>query len=100
MADRGFTIEENLKEFNITLNIPAFLEGRDQLSVEEVVECQSIAAVRIHVERFITRVKKFRIIKQEILLTLHGSVNQIWTAACLLCNFMDPLTAGVEKKSK
>ena len=100
MADRGFTIEENLKELNVTLNIPAFLEGRDQLSVEEVVESQSIAAVRIHVERFITRVKKFRIIKQEIPLTLHGSVNQIWTVACLLCNFLDPLIADVEKKSK
>ena len=36
MADRGFTIEENLKELNVNLNIPAFLEGRDQLSVEEV----------------------------------------------------------------
>ena len=100
MADRGFTIEKNLKELNVTLNIPAFLEGRDHLSAEEVVESQSIAAVRIHVERFITGVKKFRVIKQEIPLTLHGSVNQIWTVACLLCNFMDPLIAGVEKKSK
>ena len=100
MADRGFTIEENLKELNVTLNIPAFLEGRDQLSVEEVVESQSIAAVRIHVEWFITRVKKFTIIKQEVPLTLHGSVNQIWTVTCLLCNFMDQRMAGVEKKSK
>ena len=79
------TIEEDLSRLNVTLNIPAVLEGKDQLSVEEVIESQSIAAVRIHVERFVTGVKKFRIFKQEIPLTLHGSVNQIWSVACVLC---------------
>ena len=43
MADRGFTIEENLKDLGVTLNIPAFLDGRDQLERDEVVESQSIA---------------------------------------------------------
>ena len=61
MADRGFTIEENLKDLGVTLNIPAFLDGRDQLETDEVIESQSIASVRIHVERFITRQKKFKL---------------------------------------
>ena len=91
MADRGFTIEENLKDLGVTLNMPAFLDGRDQLETDEVIECQSIASVRIHVERFITRAKKFKLLKSEIPLTMHGSINQVWTVACLLCNFMDPL---------
>ena len=26
MADKGFTIEDNLKKLNLTLNIPAFME--------------------------------------------------------------------------
>ena len=91
MADRGFTIEDDLKPLSVHLNIPSFLGGRDQLSAAEVKESQTIASVRIHVERAIQRVKKFRIIRNEIPLTLHGSVNQIWTVCCLLCNFLPPL---------
>lgn len=91
MADRGFTISELLKPMGVTLNIPAFLKGRDQLGHEEIMESQTIAAVRIHVERAIERIKRFRQIRNEVPLTLHGSINQIWTVCCLLCNFMPPL---------
>ena len=73
------------------LNIPAFLDGREQLDKDEVVMSQKIASVRIHVERAITRIKKFKILKNEIPLNLNGTINQLWTVACLLCNFMDPL---------
>ena len=38
MADRGFTISEELKPLKVHLNIPAFLEGRDQLTAAEVKE--------------------------------------------------------------
>ena len=91
MADRGFTIEDDLKPLKVGLNIPAFLGGREQLTEDEVKESQGIAAVRIHVERAIQRIKKFRQIRNEIPLTLHGSINQIWTVACLLCNILPPL---------
>ena len=57
MADRGFTIQNLLKPLGVSLNIPAFLQGREQLTMEEVTESQTIAAVRIHVERAIQRVK-------------------------------------------
>lgn len=50
MADRGFTIEDDLKTLNVRLNIPSFLGGRDQLTAAEVKESQTIASVRIHVE--------------------------------------------------
>ena len=91
MADRGFTIQNELDPLNVRLSIPSFLGGRSQLTTDEVKESQTIASVRIHVERAIQRVKKFRIIRNEIPLTLHGSVNQIWTVCCLLCNFLPPL---------
>ena len=91
MADRGFTIEDDLKKINVALNIPAFLDGRDQLDEDEVPESQSIASVHSHVERLMSRLKKFRLIKTEIPLTMHGSITQICTVCSLLCNFMDPL---------
>lgn len=91
MADRGFTIADLLTPLGVKLNIPAFLDGRDQLERDEVVTSQKIAAVRIHVERAIARIKKFKVLKNDIPLNLNGSINQVWTNACLLCNFMGPL---------
>ena len=88
MADRGFTV---LKPLGVSLNIPAFLHGSKQLTNEEVTESQTIASAQIHVEQAIHRIKKFRQIRNEVPLVLHGSINQIWTACCLLCNFMPPL---------
>ena len=76
----------------MTLNIPAFLGGRNQLTKNEEIESQTIASVRIHVERDIQRFKQFRQLSNIVPLILHGSINQIWTAVgSLLCNFMDPL---------
>ena len=43
----------------------------------EVKESQTIASVKIHVERAIQRVKKFKGIRNEMTLTMHGSVNQL-----------------------
>ena len=63
----------------MSLNIPAFLGGRQQLTKVEVKESQIIASVSIHVERAIQRIKKFRLIRNEILLNLHG--NQKWTCS-------------------
>ena len=38
MADRGFTIEDLLKDVRVELNIPPFMEGRTQLPAGEVQE--------------------------------------------------------------
>ena len=92
MADRGFTIESDLKELKVNLNIPSFLGGRTQLTAAEVKESQTMASMRIHVERAIQGVKKYKVIRYEMPLTLHGSANQLWTTVfCLLCNFLPPL---------
>ncbi|XP_004212347.2 uncharacterized protein LOC101241578 [Hydra vulgaris] len=97
IADRGFTIEEELENINVRLNIPSFLEGRNQFTLAEVKESQTIASVRIHIERAIQRIKRYKIIRNEITLSLHGSVNQIWTVICLLTNFQSPLINDTEK---
>ena len=66
MADRGFKIDEELKQLKVNLNVLAFLGARSQLTKAEVKESQTIASVRIHVERAISRIKKFQIIRNEI----------------------------------
>ena len=98
MADRGFTIHDQVARVGVSLNIPAFLGGRDYLTKGEVKASQTIASVRIHVERAIQRIKTYSIIRNEIPLTLHGSINQIWTVFCLLTNLAPPLIDESNKK--
>ena len=77
MADRGFTIRDILKELNIELNIPPFMQGWQQLPQEEIQEGRKIASLRIHVERAIGRIKTFNICKSTITLSLARLSNQI-----------------------
>ena len=63
MADGGFTIKKQFESLDVTLNIPSFFAGKDQISQEEVMENKTIAAVQLHVERAIQRIKYFRQIR-------------------------------------
>ena len=58
MVDRGFDIS-NLVLDGISVNMPPFLAGREQMTATE--ETMSIAAVRISVERAIGRIKTYHI---------------------------------------
>ena len=60
MDEESFTIHNELVPLNVELNIPSFLGCRAQLTEAEVKESQILASVRIHVERAITRIKKFK----------------------------------------
>ena len=35
MADKGFDIQDDLAKYGVTLNIPAFLKGSNQFSVQQ-----------------------------------------------------------------
>ena len=61
MADRGFLIKDYLKPLGVGLEIPNFLKGRDQFTINETVKSQQIANERIHVERMIQRLKCYHI---------------------------------------
>ena len=98
MADRGFTRHDEIARVGVSLNITAFLGGRDYLTKAEVKASQTIASVRIHVERATQRIKTYSIIRNEILLTLHGSINQIWTVISLLTNLAPPLIDEINKR--
>ncbi|XP_040071801.1 uncharacterized protein LOC120844216 [Ixodes scapularis] len=90
MADKGFKIADLLKHLGVTLNIPPFL-NRGKFSVEEVEETQDIAALRIHVERRIQRIKSFHIFDRPIPISLAPLANQIWTVCTILTNMQSPL---------
>ncbi len=87
MADHGFDITDILP-IGVTLNIPPFKGTRAQLTPQESEETADIAAVRIHVERVIGRVKNFHILDGVLPLTLYPVANQIFNVRCLLTNFL------------
>ena len=58
MADRGFTIEEELAARGATLKIPAFTKNKKQKSAKAVNNYDKISNVLIHVEGVIGRTKK------------------------------------------
>ncbi|KXJ27604.1 hypothetical protein AC249_AIPGENE7624 [Exaiptasia diaphana] len=95
MVDKGFDIEDILPK-NVSLNIPPFLREKDHFSLEEETETRRIAALRIHVERAIRRIKCFRILKMEFPLSMAADLNKIWVICAYLCNLMPPIIAESE----
>ncbi|XP_060569442.1 uncharacterized protein LOC132727870 [Ruditapes philippinarum] len=91
MADKGFTLKKVLQEKGATLNIPDFLSNKRQFSVSEVENTEQIAGLRIHIERMNRRIKENHLFDTPIPLSLIGSINQLWTVACLTANFKGPL---------
>ena len=91
MADRGFTIKDMLKELNIELNIPPFLEGRQQLPAQDMDTGRRIASLRIHVERAIGRIKTFTVLRETIPLSMARLTNQIVCVCAFLSNFQPAL---------
>jgi len=88
-----------LKEKGVGLNIPPFLQSQAQFSAQDVHETKTIAKLRIHVEIAIRRIKEFHFFDSEEPLSSLGSVNQLYTVACLLTNFQGPLTLNSTGKT-
>lgn len=64
LADRGFTVEQDLAIHGAKLEISAFTRGKKQLSQKDVETSQQLSAVRIHVERIIGLLKnRYTILK-------------------------------------
>ena len=91
MADRGFTIADLLDAKGVNLNIPPTkVTVNDQLSETELITTRRIAALRIHVERAIGRVKNFKILN-DIPNNMSRITDQIFFVCSMLCNFSSPL---------
>ncbi|XP_065288147.1 uncharacterized protein [Dermacentor albipictus] len=88
MADRGFLIEDDLRQLGVELNMPPMLNGRSQLSLAEELATRQIASLRIHVERVIREVKNFRILRAVFPNVMAEKLNKIWKICCYLNNFM------------
>ena len=91
MTDKGFDIGDDPAKLKLKWNIPPFL--KDKLGFEEgdVIKTQTIAQHRIHVEKAIGKVRRFRIFHSVIPVSICGSINQTWSVTRFLSNFLNPV---------
>ena len=64
------------------------------MSPEKVVETQSIASLRVLVERGINKIKNFHIWDSMVPFTMFGVVNQMWSVCAMLCNFQNSIISA------
>ena len=92
MADRGFKIKFDL---NLTfrrsfLAIPPSVAKGNQMASSDIRETSKVANVRIFVEKAISRIKWFRILKTQLLLLEMPLLNDIVICCCSLVNLLPP----------
>ena len=89
MIDRVFDIADILQS-RVTLNIPPFKAGRDQLSAEETGETAKIVTLGTHIECSIDRIKNYHIPDGNCPLSITPLMNQVFTVCSYFTNFLPP----------
>ena len=91
MADKGFNINDLRREHNVLLNILPSLESQVQFSPQDDQKTKTIVNLKIHVKWAIRRVKEYHFFDLEVPLSTLGSVNKLFSVACLPTNFQGPV---------
>uniref|UniRef100_A0A3B4C1M9 THAP-type domain-containing protein n=1 Tax=Pygocentrus nattereri TaxID=42514 RepID=A0A3B4C1M9_PYGNA len=86
MVDKGFLITDCVK---CKVYCPPFLSKQSQMPAYQVTETQSIARLRVHVERVIRRIKQNKLFDGIISISHTVNINQLFTVACLLSNYQN-----------
>ena len=97
MTDRGFAFQELCSIKGIFLNRPA-QKNCEQFTEADVAANFDIAATRIHVERFIGRVRDLSILNAVWPLQRIDILSSTWQALCHIVNMTNPPIGPKEKK--
>ena len=96
MAHNAFDTGNDLAKVKLKLNIPPFLRDKEGFEEDDVIKTQTIARHFIHVGRAIGKVQKFKFFHSVISVSMFGNINQIWSVACFLSNFLNPVLSKDE----
>ena len=97
MAERGFAIQDLCALKGIYLNRPA-QKLSDQFTQAEVASNFDIASTRIHVERFIGRVREWSILNAVWPVQRMDLLSSTWQALCHIVNLTMPPIGPRENK--
>ena len=88
MADRGFqNLEEQFLERGAKLIVPPSMSKKKSLSLSDEHKTRSIAAARIHIERFNQRMKIFQFVSGTVAQSKLDLLPQAVYVCCFLANF-------------
>ena len=91
IVDKGFNLFDQCAGRNITFIVPPGKRGVSQMTPAEVSKTSAIAKVRILVEQIIRRIKTFKILANELPMSLLENVDDIMLVCAALCNFKEPM---------
>ena len=103
LADRGFTVSEDIALHGGKLKIPAFSRGKEQLSQKDTEKSKELSRVRIHVERVIGQIKnRYTILKGTLCISMikHkgdegvANIDKLLLVCCALTNLGEPVIKG------
>ena len=91
MADKDFNLIDECTARNIYFEVPPGKRGITQMTPAQLSKTSSIAKVRILVEQVIRRLKTFRILSNEIPISLLEHINDMLIVCAAICNFKEPI---------
>ena len=91
MADKGFNLIDECTARNIYFEVPPGKRGITQMTPSHLSKTSSIAKVLILVEQVIRCLKTFRILSNEIPISLLEHINDMLIVCAAICNFKEPL---------
>jgi hypothetical protein len=101
MADKGFPVHAEVTKRGGKLWMPKKRErGQEQVSAFDTVISQEIANVRIHVERGMARIKKWRTLSCELQLSRKDLWSSTVFVCTMMCNIQQPLVQNIPEKAK
>lgn len=92
MVDWGFNIGDLILQQGVKLYMPPFTRNNKKLNKSEIIKTRSIAALLIHVERAIQRMKTFKILSENVdCINLWPLMDYIVKIIAVSCNILPPL---------
>ena len=85
MADKGFNIQHLLALCEVRLVVPPMLR-KDNVCATTSTATRRVAAIRVHVERMIRKLKGFTILKGDLSLAMKPYVSSLVTVCAALVN--------------
>ena len=91
MTDRGFLITDDLAVRGITIAMPAFTKGKQQLARLDVEKSRQMSRNRIHVEWAIRRFKVYKLMSTRMPISLLRYADSMAIICAVLCNLRGKL---------
>lgn len=91
MANKGFLIRDPLAKVGASLAMPHCLSDKGQFSLQECEQNKTIASLRIHLERYMERLKNWHFFDRVIPISCASIASDVWVVVVYLPYFWPPM---------